>query len=60
MTLTCDRRTLGITRNAVRVRMYRARKRFTRALADAGIDLPLFERSTLWTSTTSPECTTTT
>ncbi|MER5326668.1 RNA polymerase sigma factor [Streptosporangium roseum] len=40
-------RTLGITRNAVRVRLHRARKRFARALADAGIDLPLFERSAL-------------
>ncbi|PRX45329.1 RNA polymerase ECF family sigma subunit [Nonomuraea fuscirosea] len=39
--------TLGITRNAVRVRLHRARKRFMRALTDAGIDLPLFERSTL-------------
>ncbi|MGV9323930.1 RNA polymerase sigma factor [Streptosporangium sandarakinum] len=38
-------RTLGITRNAVRVRLYRARKRFARALADAGIDLPLLERT---------------
>ncbi|WP_405142614.1 DUF134 domain-containing protein [Sphaerisporangium sp. NBC_01403] len=40
-------RTLGITRNAVRVRLHRARKRFARALADAGIDLPLFERTAL-------------
>ncbi|MFF3441932.1 RNA polymerase sigma factor [Streptosporangium sp. NPDC002721] len=40
-------RTLGITRNAVRVRLHRARKRFTHALDDAGIDLPLFERSAL-------------
>ncbi|MFJ2031502.1 RNA polymerase sigma factor [Streptosporangium sp. NPDC087985] len=38
-------RTLGITRNAVRVRLHRARKRFARALADAGIDLPLLERT---------------
>ncbi|MFI7046451.1 RNA polymerase sigma factor [Streptosporangium sandarakinum] len=38
-------RTLGITRNAVRVRLYRARKRFARALAAAGIDLPLLERT---------------
>ncbi|MFF4774427.1 RNA polymerase sigma factor [Microtetraspora fusca] len=40
-------RTLGITRNAVRVRLHRARKRFARALADAGIDLPLVERTAL-------------
>jgi RNA polymerase sigma-70 factor (ECF subfamily) len=40
-------RTLGITRNAVRVRLHRARKRFARALDGAGIDLPLFERSAL-------------
>ncbi|SDK22591.1 RNA polymerase sigma factor [Nonomuraea jiangxiensis] len=31
-------RVLGITRNAARVRIYRARKRFARALAAAGID----------------------
>ncbi|MET8339713.1 sigma-70 family RNA polymerase sigma factor [Streptosporangium canum] len=40
-------RTLGITRNAVRVRLHRARKRFARALDGAGIDLPLFERTAL-------------
>ncbi|WP_433419198.1 RNA polymerase sigma factor [Microtetraspora malaysiensis] len=40
-------RALGITRNAVRVRLHRARKRFARALADAGIDLPLVERTAL-------------
>ncbi|GLW99579.1 sigma-70 family RNA polymerase sigma factor [Microtetraspora sp. NBRC 16547] len=40
-------RTLGITRNAVRVRLHRARKRFARALANAGIDLPLLERTAL-------------
>ncbi|MEU0568212.1 sigma-70 family RNA polymerase sigma factor [Nonomuraea sp. NPDC005983] len=40
-------RTLGITRNAVRVRLHRARRRFARALADAGIDIPLFERTAL-------------
>ncbi|WP_067179886.1 RNA polymerase sigma factor [Microtetraspora niveoalba] len=38
-------RTLGITRNAVRVRLHRARKRFARALAASGIDLPLMERT---------------
>lgn len=38
---------LGITRNAVRVRLHRARKRFARALASAGINLPNFERSAL-------------
>jgi RNA polymerase sigma-70 factor, ECF subfamily len=40
---------LGITRNAVRVRLYRARKRFARALAKAGVDHPRaldFQRST--------------
>ncbi|MFD8533100.1 RNA polymerase sigma factor [Streptosporangium canum] len=31
-------RALGISRNAVRVRLYRARRRFARALAEAGID----------------------
>ncbi|MFC4122622.1 RNA polymerase sigma factor [Nonomuraea zeae] len=31
-------RTLGISRNAVRVRLYRARKRFARGLAEAGIE----------------------
>ncbi|WP_327589384.1 hypothetical protein OHA25_22085 [Nonomuraea sp. NBC_00507] len=31
-------RTLGISRNAARVRLYRARRRFARALAAAGID----------------------
>jgi RNA polymerase sigma-70 factor, ECF subfamily len=33
-------RALGISRNAVRVRLYRARKRFARGLAAAGIDHP--------------------
>ncbi|GII67119.1 DNA-directed RNA polymerase sigma-70 factor [Sphaerisporangium krabiense] len=33
-------RTLGISRNAVRVRLYRARRRFARGLAEAGIDHP--------------------
>ncbi|WP_433513582.1 RNA polymerase sigma factor [Nonomuraea sp. CA-143628] len=33
-------RTLGLSRNAVRVRLYRARKRFSRGLAKAGIDHP--------------------
>ncbi|HUR07118.1 MAG TPA: sigma-70 family RNA polymerase sigma factor [Nonomuraea sp.] len=33
-------RTLGVSRNAVRVRLYRARKRFARGLARAGIDHP--------------------
>ncbi|MER6949426.1 sigma-70 family RNA polymerase sigma factor [Nonomuraea sp. NPDC000554] len=40
-------RTLGITRNAVRVRLHRARRRFARALSDAGIDIPLLERTAL-------------
>ncbi|MGW0805690.1 RNA polymerase sigma factor [Nonomuraea sp. NPDC002799] len=31
-------KTLGVSRNAVRVRLYRARKRFARGLAEAGID----------------------
>jgi RNA polymerase sigma-70 factor (ECF subfamily) len=31
-------KTLGISRNAARVRLYRARRRFARALAEAGID----------------------
>ncbi|MEV0232543.1 sigma-70 family RNA polymerase sigma factor [Nonomuraea sp. NPDC050786] len=31
-------RVLGISRNATRVRLYRARKRFARGLAEAGID----------------------
>lgn len=31
-------KTLGISRNAARVRLYRARKRFARGLAEAGID----------------------
>ncbi|MFG3440200.1 RNA polymerase sigma factor [Nonomuraea sp. NPDC047897] len=30
-------RVLGLTRNAVRVRLHRARKRFSRALAEAGV-----------------------
>ncbi|MGN9838835.1 RNA polymerase sigma factor [Nonomuraea sp. H19] len=33
-------RTLGISRNAARVRLYRARKRFARGLAEAGIEAP--------------------
>ncbi|MEU6724600.1 sigma-70 family RNA polymerase sigma factor [Nonomuraea wenchangensis] len=33
-------RMLGISRNAVRIRLYRARKRFARGLAKAGIDHP--------------------
>ncbi|GGS76082.1 RNA polymerase sigma factor [Nonomuraea spiralis] len=31
-------RTLGITRNAVRVRLYRARRRFARRLTEAGVE----------------------
>jgi RNA polymerase sigma-70 factor (ECF subfamily) len=31
-------KTLGISRNAARVRLYRARRRFARALAEVGID----------------------
>ncbi|WP_433224681.1 RNA polymerase sigma factor [Microtetraspora malaysiensis] len=31
---------LGISRNAVRIRLYRARRRFARALATAGVDHP--------------------
>ncbi|GAT70426.1 RNA polymerase subunit sigma-24 [Planomonospora sphaerica] len=31
---------LGISRNAVRVRLYRARKRFARGLSEAGIEYP--------------------
>ncbi|MFI6485716.1 RNA polymerase sigma factor [Nonomuraea sp. NPDC050663] len=33
-------KTLGISRNAARVRLYRARKRFARGLAEADIDHP--------------------
>ncbi|MFD0480001.1 RNA polymerase sigma factor [Nonomuraea thailandensis] len=33
-------RMLGVSRNAVRIRLYRARKRFARGLARAGIDHP--------------------
>ena len=33
-------RMLGVSRNAVRIRLYRARKRFARELAKAGIDHP--------------------
>ncbi|GAA3552095.1 sigma-70 family RNA polymerase sigma factor [Nonomuraea rosea] len=33
-------RTLGISRNAARVRLYRARKRFARGLDEAGIERP--------------------
>ncbi|MCC5580474.1 sigma-70 family RNA polymerase sigma factor [Microtetraspora sp. AC03309] len=42
--------TLGISRNAVRIRLHRARKRFARGLAMAGIDHPravMFEGSSL-------------